>query len=108
MDTLYGHQSEILAVDCLRKERVLSVGRDHTLRLWKVPEETQLVFRGHAASLECCCFINNEDFLSGSDDGSIELWSMLRKKPVFMAKKCTWACYCRKSFRRCEYQGRAR
>lgn len=86
MDTLYGHQSEILAVDCLRKERVLSVGRDHTLRLWKVPEETQLVFRGHAASLECCCFINNEDFLSGSDDGSIELWSMLRKKPVFMAK----------------------
>ncbi|KAH9306488.1 hypothetical protein KI387_010892 [Taxus chinensis] len=86
MDTLYGHQSEILTVDCLRKERVISVGRDRTLRLWKVPEETQLVFRGHAASLECCCFVNNEEFMSGSDDGSIELWSMLRKKPVFIAK----------------------
>ncbi|GLJ04732.1 hypothetical protein SUGI_0002220 [Cryptomeria japonica] len=86
MDTLYGHQSEILTVDCLRKERVLSVGRDHTLRLWKIPEETQLVFRGHAASLECCCFVNNEEFISGSDDGSIELWSMMRKKPVFIAK----------------------
>lgn len=86
MDTLYGHQSEILMVDCLRKERVLSVGRDHTLRLWKIPEETQLVFRGPAASLECCCFVNNEEFISGSDDGSIELWSMMRKKPVFIAK----------------------
>lgn len=52
----------------------------------QIPEETQLVFRGPAASLECCCFVNNEEFISGSDDGSIELWSMMRKKPVFIAK----------------------
>eukprot|EP00252_Welwitschia_mirabilis_P008340 TRINITY_DN2012_c0_g1_i1.p1 TRINITY_DN2012_c0_g1~~TRINITY_DN2012_c0_g1_i1.p1 ORF type:complete len:530 (+),score=109.46 TRINITY_DN2012_c0_g1_i1:133-1722(+) len=86
IDTLYGHQSEILTIDCLRKERILSCGRDRTMRLWKVPEETQLVFRGHLASLECCCFVNNEEFLSGSDDGSIEYWSIQRKKPIFMVK----------------------
>lgn len=80
--TLFGHQSEVLTVDCLRKERALTVGRDRTMHLWKVPEESRLIFRAPASSLECCCFINNDEFLSGSDDGSVELWSVLRKKPV--------------------------
>ncbi|XP_008784782.2 U3 snoRNP-associated protein-like YAOH [Phoenix dactylifera] len=86
MDNLFGHQSEILTVDCLRKERLLTVGRDRTMRLWKVPEESQLIFRAPASSLECCCFINDSEFLSGSDDGSIALWSILRKKPTHIIK----------------------
>ncbi|WOL05785.1 hypothetical protein Cni_G14516 [Canna indica] len=86
MDNLFGHQSEILAIDCLRRERLLTVGRDRTMRLWKVPEESQLVFRAPASSLECCCFINDNEFLSGSDDGSIELWSAMRKKPTHLIK----------------------
>lgn len=36
MDTLFGHQGEVLTIDCLRKERLLTVGRDRTMRLWKV------------------------------------------------------------------------
>ncbi|URE25815.1 U3 small nucleolar RNA-interacting protein [Musa troglodytarum] len=86
MDNLFGHQSEILTIDCLRRERLLTVGRDRTMRLWKVPEESQLVFRAPASSLECCCFINDNEFLSGSDDGSIELWSVMRKKPTHLIK----------------------
>lgn len=34
--SLFGHQSEVLTIDCLRKERVLTVGRDRTMHLWKV------------------------------------------------------------------------
>lgn len=34
--TLFGHQSEVLTIDCLRKERILTVGRDRTMHLWKV------------------------------------------------------------------------
>ncbi|KAF5197182.1 U3 snornp-associated protein-like yaoh [Thalictrum thalictroides] len=86
MDTLFGHQGEVLTIDCLRKERLLTVGRDRTMRLWKVPEESQLVFRAPAANLECCCFISNDEFLSGSDDGSVELWNTLRKKPAYIVK----------------------
>ncbi|RWW75883.1 hypothetical protein BHE74_00016060 [Ensete ventricosum] len=90
MDNLFGHQSETLTIDCLRRERLLTVGRDRTMRLWKVsigvPEESQLVFRAPASSLECCCFINDNEFLSGSDDGSIELWSAMRKKPTHLIK----------------------
>ncbi|KAG0477153.1 hypothetical protein HPP92_013994 [Vanilla planifolia] len=86
MDNLFGHQSEVLTIDCLRKERLLTVGRDRTMRLWKVPEESQLIFRATVSSLESCCFINDSEFLSGSDDGSIELWSILRKKPAYIIK----------------------
>lgn len=52
----------------------------------QVPEETQLIFRAPASSLECCCFISNQEFLSGSDDGRIEHWNILRKKPVHIIK----------------------
>ena len=36
IDTLYGYQSNIMAIDCLCQEHILSAGRDRTLRLWKV------------------------------------------------------------------------
>ncbi|KAF8037108.1 hypothetical protein BT93_B0123 [Corymbia citriodora subsp. variegata] len=86
INTLFGHQSEVLTIDCLRKERVLTVGRDRTMQLFKIPEETRIVFRAPASSLECCCFIGNDEYLTGSDDGSVEIWSMLRKKPVYIVK----------------------
>ncbi|PSS02612.1 U3 snoRNP-associated protein-like [Actinidia chinensis var. chinensis] len=86
INTLFGHQGEVINIDCLRKERVLTVGRDRSMHLFKVPEESRLVFRAPASSLECCCFINNDEFLSGSDDGSIEHWSGVRKKPVHIVK----------------------
>lgn len=44
------------------------------------------MFRAPASSLECCCFVNNEEFLSGSDDGSIELWTLMRKKPIYIMR----------------------
>ncbi|KAK7331265.1 hypothetical protein VNO77_25485 [Canavalia gladiata] len=86
MNTLFGHQSEILSIDCLRKERVLTAGRDRSMQLFKVHEESRLVFRAPASSLECCCFVNNDELLSGSDDGSIELWSVMRKKPAYILR----------------------
>lgn len=86
IDTICGHESEVLTLDCLRKERVLTVGRDRCMMLFKVLDQSRLVFRPPPTSLECCCFVNNDEFLSGSDDGSIGLWSALRKKPVYMVK----------------------
>ncbi|XP_057971325.1 U3 snoRNP-associated protein-like EMB2271 isoform X2 [Malania oleifera] len=100
INTLFGHQSEVLSIDCLRKERLLTVGRDRSMQLWKVPEESRLVFRAPASSLECGCFISNDEFLSGSDDGSIELWSLLRKKPVFIVKNAHTLLATHKNFER--------
>ena len=109
VETLFGHQDSVLDVSALAQERCLSVGaRDRTVRLWKVVEETQLVFRGGGSggekgrksqsskldrpethpssmegSIERVAYIDEDTFVSGSDNGSISLWSVHKKKPVF-------------------------
>ena len=51
VETLFGHQDSVLAVDALRSETAVSVGgRDKTVRFWKIIDETQLVFRGGGRS----------------------------------------------------------
>jgi ribosomal RNA-processing protein 9 len=51
VETLFGHQDGVQALDALRGETAVSVGaRDRTARFWKVVEETQLVFRGGGKS----------------------------------------------------------
>lgn len=82
VDSLFGHQAEIYGVDVLRQERVVSCGHDHTCRVWKVQEESHLVFRGHRPSLECCRYITGTEWLSGADDGSLQVWTQMKKKPV--------------------------
>ena len=92
-------------VAALAMERCLSVGaRDRTVRLWKVVEETQLVFRGGGGekkgrgsqggaaagkgfaegSIDRVAMIDEEMFVTGSDNGALALWSVHKKKPVFV------------------------
>lgn len=116
METLFGHQDEVVDVAALSLERCVSVGaRDRTARLWKVVEESQLVFRGGGTSekrrppsnhpsssattngnypsiptksyaegsIDRVVMIDEETFITGSDNGALSLWSMHKKKPVF-------------------------
>ncbi|KAJ3065076.1 pre-rRNA processing protein [Podochytrium sp. JEL0797] len=47
IETLFGHQDRVESVDSLAMERCLTAGsRDRTARLWKIVEESQLIFRG--------------------------------------------------------------
>ncbi|KAJ0250198.1 WD40 repeat-containing protein [Hirschfeldia incana] len=82
----FGHQDEILAIDALRKDRALTVGRDRTMLLHKMSEGSRTIYRAPASSLESCCFISDTEYLSGSDNGTVALWGMLKKKPVFLLK----------------------
>ena len=107
VETLFGHQDQVLDVAALAPERCLTAGaRDRTVRLWKVAEETQLVFRASAAkgererhlprqggapppalaegSIERVAFVDDETFVSGSDNGALALWSIRLKKPTFV------------------------
>ena len=73
------------ALDALTPDTVLSGSEDRTVRLWKVAEETQLLFsNGHAASVDAVAMLHGDAFLSGAQDGSIALWSSKRKK--YLAK----------------------
>jgi ribosomal RNA-processing protein 9 len=105
IETLFGHQDNVVGVAGLSQEKCISVGaRDRTARLWKVVEESQLVFRGGGStatrtnrddkstimgqqcaegSIDRVAMIDEEIFVTGSDNGSINLWNINRKKPVF-------------------------
>lgn len=39
--------------------------------------------RGHCPTIECCRYITGAEWLTGSADGSVSLWSSSKKKPLF-------------------------
>ena len=84
VDTLFGHQSEVMCVAPQRRERVVTVGRDRTCRFWKVTEDSQLIFRPSpgAGQLESCAFVTPDTWVTGSDDGTVALWSTTKKRAV--------------------------
>lgn len=66
----YGHQSGITGIDALSRERaVTSGGSDCSIRIWKIAEESQLIYNGHRGSIENVKLLNEENFLSSGDDG---------------------------------------
>jgi ribosomal RNA-processing protein 9 len=84
LETLYGHQFGVMGIDCHRKERPISVGRDRTARAWKLAEDTHLIFRGGAkvSSADCVNVIKDDWYLTGHDDGHLALWMTEKKKAV--------------------------
>ena len=65
IETLFGHQDAVQAVDANTRERAITAGgRDNTIRIFKVPEETQLVYR--LAPIQprnfADCFMQTQDF----------------------------------------------
>jgi ribosomal RNA-processing protein 9 len=91
VETLFGHQDHVTSVAAMTIDQCVSVGaRDRTARLWKVVEESQLVFRGGASkkapyiesNIDCIAPLPPNHFVTGSDSGSISLWSMHKKKPL--------------------------
>ncbi|OAL70202.1 rRNA processing protein RRP9 [Trichophyton violaceum] len=92
VETLFGHQDHVSGVASMITDQCVSVGsRDRTARLWKVIDETQLVFRAGGMSKLSQYSINSTDcvaalppahFVTGSDSGAISLWSIYKKKPL--------------------------
>lgn len=87
VDTLFGHYSGISSLSTLpgRADLALSSGQDNTLRLWKLSEESQLMFKGPGGStvaLDACSMLRPDTFISGGQDGNIALWSRRKKKPI--------------------------
>lgn len=83
VETLFGHQSSITSIDALTRERAISAGgRDASVRIWKIVEESQLIFNGPEGSLDEVKLLDEEHFVSGSDNGSLCVWSVLKKKPL--------------------------
>lgn len=58
-----------MAIDSLTRERAITAGgSDNTLRIWKIPEESQLIFNGNG-SIDCVKMITEDNFITGGDAG---------------------------------------
>ncbi len=82
LETLFGHQEGVTAVDCWTKERPLSCSLDRTVRMWKVAEESHLVFRGDKGAMDAVQLVTDDSYITGAQDGSLALWKETQKKPV--------------------------
>lgn len=88
VETLFGHGGEVNSIDSLAKERAVSCGRDGTLRLYKIVEGSQLVFRrAMTVSIDVVAMVNEQRFVSGGDDGAVCLWQLNKKKPTAVVEK---------------------
>jgi ribosomal RNA-processing protein 9 len=88
VEPLYGHQSPVTALSALYQERAYSAGEDRTMRVWKIPQESQLLFRAPpaAVSLDAIAAVAPSTVLTGSQDGSLALWSTDKKRPQDSAR----------------------
>ena len=102
VETLYGHQDAVTDIDGFASEQCVSVGsRDKSVRVWKIVDETQLVFNDTTSkipnvdekvahfpegSIDCVSVIDEHHFLSAGDNGSIYLWTPSRRKPLFIQR----------------------
>jgi len=82
LETLFGHQDGVTAVDCWTKERPVSASIDRTCRLWKVADETHLVFRGLKSTADSVQIMTEDTFVTGGQDGALHLWAETQKKPL--------------------------
>ncbi|KAK9248403.1 WD40-repeat-containing domain protein [Lipomyces tetrasporus] len=95
VETLFGHQDAISDISALAQERCITAGsRDRTVRIWKIVEESQLIFRGGGpgsghrvkfveGSIDAVAMVDHHIFVTGSDNGTLSLWTLQRKKPVY-------------------------
>jgi len=87
VETLFGHQEGITALDAMGAHTLVSGSEDRSVRLWKVAEEAQLLFTGHSAAVDAITMLTASAFVSGSQDGHICLWSETRKKALATARR---------------------
>ena len=81
IQNLYGHRSDMLDLDILSETTAVSVGLDKTPIVWKLDKETQMVYQEQMFSLDCCAAVNSHNFVTGSQDGTISMWNLAKKKP---------------------------
>lgn len=86
VETLYGHQMPIFDIDMIHRERCITASEDRTLRLWKIVEDSHLKYLGDESSLERVKLLTEETFVSGSQSGTLALWSATKKKPTARVK----------------------
>lgn len=60
----------------------LSCGSDRSVRLWRVNDESHLVYRGKNSMIDCVSMLTPDLFVSGDEGGHVSLWKQTQKRPI--------------------------
>jgi len=89
----YGHKREGTCIDGFYKDRVLTGGNDGQAILWKLSDETQLLYKSNCQALDCVHTISEKHFVTTGEQATIELWNVAKRVPIFTlenAHKSLW------------------
>ncbi|EAR93107.2 U3 small nucleolar RNA-interacting protein (macronuclear) [Tetrahymena thermophila SB210] len=87
IDTFFGHKADPTYIDSMSANNFISCGFDRQVIIWKTEHQSQLIYGGHDYSIDVVKAVDAEHFITGSQDGSIALWSIKKKKPIFIMHK---------------------
>ena len=82
-------------MDTYFKDRVLTGGCDGQVILWKLSDETQLLYNSACLTVDNVHKISEKFFVSTADNSTIELWNIAKKAPIFsipQAHNAPWVC----------------
>ncbi|KCZ79460.1 hypothetical protein H312_03152 [Anncaliia algerae PRA339] len=78
--TLNGHTATVRTVKIV-EDRIISGGRDGTIRIWDLSGNCIFLLKKHKASVRCLEILGDE-LLTGSYDGSVLLWNFKSGKLI--------------------------
>lgn len=82
--TCTGHTDQVTCTEFSPDgSRIVSGGDDHSIRIFETSSGKQLsVIEQHRDSVTAIRFVNDDQFLTGSKDGSIRIWSLGQAKLI--------------------------
>ncbi|KNC49414.1 U3 small nucleolar RNA-interacting protein 2 [Thecamonas trahens ATCC 50062] len=88
VESLFGHEAAVHDMDSLVRERAISGSADGSIRVWKVLEQSQLLFRapGGGSPVERVSLINENNFAVATVDGSLSLFSVHKRRALTVVK----------------------
>eukprot|EP00826_Nyctotherus_ovalis_P053707 TRINITY_DN7006_c0_g1_i4.p2 TRINITY_DN7006_c0_g1~~TRINITY_DN7006_c0_g1_i4.p2 ORF type:complete len:172 (+),score=29.69 TRINITY_DN7006_c0_g1_i4:1076-1591(+) len=82
-------------MDVLYKDRVLTGGNDGQAIVWKLNDETQLLYKSACQALDCVHAVNEKHFVTTGEQATMELWSLAKRTPIFTLENThnsLWIC----------------
>ena len=82
-------------MDTFHKDRILTGGNDGQAIVWKLSDETQLLFKSECQTLDCVHRISEKYFVTAGDQATLELWTIAKRVPIFSLEKThdsLWVC----------------
>ncbi|ETB61763.1 hypothetical protein YYC_01584 [Plasmodium yoelii 17X] len=86
INTYLGHTNNILTMNSLNQNKLLTSSSDYTIRFWNTKNDNHILFNINYEIIESCCTLNNKIFVAGTFSGALYIFTSSYKKPICIHK----------------------